>query len=312
MIPLTAGFATIGQGAGPMVLTQRAGLFAKHGLDVQIRLMGGAVGVVRGLMSGEIQFGNLAAPALLRSVLRDNTDLAFLTGGINQQFLMVRPGITQRTQLQGAKIGFAGDGGLNDILVYFLIEQLEREGITGLQLVHGTVTGKERYERLLRSETDAEVITPPESVEALRRGCRILIDFADYGLNFALGGVAARRSYVAAQEEIAKKFVRAYVEGMHRYRTDRALTVQVQAEYSGIEDLSIAEETYDTTCPGMPKAPYPGIKALSVALRIMSRELPQAGKADARIFVDDRFVRELEENGFIGALYGKSDGGNQK
>jgi ABC-type nitrate/sulfonate/bicarbonate transport system substrate-binding protein len=219
---------------------------------------------------------------------------------------MVRPGITQRSQLHAAKIGFAGDGGLNDVLVYFLIEQLEREGITGLQLVHGTVTGIERCERLLRSETDAEVITPPESVEALRRGCRILIDFADYGLNFALGGIAARRSYVAAQEEVAKKFVCAYVEGMHRYRTDRALTVQVQAEYSGIKDLSIAEETYDTTCPGMPQAPYPVVKALNVALHIMSRELPQAGKADARIFVDDRFVRALDENGFISALYGKT------
>jgi ABC-type nitrate/sulfonate/bicarbonate transport system substrate-binding protein len=312
MLALIAGFATIGQGAGPMVLTQRAGLFAKHGLDVEIRLMGGAVGVVRGLMSGEIQFGNLAAPALLRSVLRDNTDLAFLTGGINQQFLMVRPEITQRSQLQGAKLGFAGDGGINDILVYFLIEQLAREDIGGLQLVQVTTSGKDRCERLLSKETDAEVITPPESVEALRRGCRILIDFADYGLNFALGGVAARRSYVAAHEEIAKAFVRAYVEGMHRYRTDRVLTVQVQAEYSGLKDISIAEETYDTTCPGMPKAPYPVVKALSVALQIMSRELPQASKTDARIFVDDRFVRELDENGFISALYGKPDGGIQK
>ncbi len=288
-----------------MVLTQRAGLFAKHGLDVEIRLMGGAVGVVRGLMSGEIQFGNLAAPALLRSVLRDKTDLAFLTGGINQQFLMVRPGIDQRTQLQGAKIGFTGDGGLNDVLVYFLVEQFEREGIIGLQLVHGAVSGKERFERLLGKETDAEIITPPESIEALRRGCRILIDFADYGLNFALGGIAARRSYIGAHEDVTKKFVRAYVEGMHRYRTDRALTVQVQAEYSGIKDLSVAEETYDTTCPGMPKIPYPVVKALGVALQIMSKELPQAANADVQIFIADRFVRELEQTGFINTLYGE-------
>ncbi|MGH7774602.1 MAG: hypothetical protein ACREQA_20450, partial [Candidatus Binatia bacterium] len=90
---IVAGYATIGQGAGPMIVTERAGLFAKHGLQVKSRLMHGARGVVRGLMDGEIQFGNLAAPALLRAVLVEGADLAFLTGGINQQFLMGRPGI---------------------------------------------------------------------------------------------------------------------------------------------------------------------------------------------------------------------------
>ncbi|HWP59267.1 MAG TPA: ABC transporter substrate-binding protein [Candidatus Acidoferrales bacterium] len=305
MIPLTAGFATTGQGAGPLVLTQRAGLFAKHGLDVQIRLMGSALGVVRGLLAGEIQFGNLAAPALLRSVLRDKTDLVFLTGGINQQFLMGRPEIRSRAELTGARIGFAGDGGINDVLVQFIVEELEKEGIRGLQLIRAAASGRGRIERLLEGETDAEVITPPESVTALRKGCKIVIDFAEYGLNFALGGIGARRSYVEAHEDIARKFVRAYVEGMHRYRTDRDFTVTVQAEYSGIEDRSIAEETYDTTQPGMPKAPYPVTRALGVALRVMSKALPEAADADPRNFVDDRFVRELEESGFIRALYGE-------
>src|ERR1041385_7956785 len=85
LIKINAGFATIGQGAGPMMVTWKAGLFQKSGLDVPPpRIMGGAKGVVRGLMSGEIQFGNLAAPAPLRSNLKGESDLIFLTGGINR------------------------------------------------------------------------------------------------------------------------------------------------------------------------------------------------------------------------------------
>lgn len=87
-----------------------ARLFAKHGLEVETRLMSGAKGVVRGLMNGEIQFGNLAAPALLRADLLGEADLVFLTGGINQQFLMGRPGIESRKQLDGGGIGLVGDG----------------------------------------------------------------------------------------------------------------------------------------------------------------------------------------------------------
>src|ERR671922_1591525 len=120
---IDAGYATIGQGAGPMIVTWKAGLFKKYGLEVGApRLMGGAKGVVRGLMSGEIQFGNMAAPAALRANLKGEADLVFLTGGINQQFIMGRPGIESRAQLSGKKIGFAGDGGLNDTLVRFIID----------------------------------------------------------------------------------------------------------------------------------------------------------------------------------------------
>ena len=46
LIPIDAGFATIGQGAGPMMVTWKAGLFHKHGLAVERpRIMGGAKGV---------------------------------------------------------------------------------------------------------------------------------------------------------------------------------------------------------------------------------------------------------------------------
>ena len=302
-IKLNAGFATIGQGAGPMMVTWKAGLFQKHDLDIdKPRIMGGAKGVVRGLMSREIQFGNLAAPAPLRANLRGEADLVFLTGGINQQFIMGRPGLDRREQLSGKKIGFVGDGGLNDALVKFVIQKLAAEGIKGLHEAAIPVGGEKELAALLSGSCDAIVITPPESIDAQRKGCKYLVDFSEYGLNYALGGIAARRDYVEQNPEITRKFIKAYVEGMHRYRTDREFTVGVQAEYSGIADRSVAEETYDLTQPGMPSVPYPVVSSLQALLGFMANELPEAKDADARRFVDDRFIRELEESGFIAAL----------
>jgi len=302
-IKLTAGFATIGQGAGPMMVTWKAGLFAKHGLEIaKPRIMGGAKGVVRGLMSREIQFGNLAAPALLRANVKGEADLVFLTGGINQQFIMGRPGLDRREQLAGKKIGFVGDGGLNDALVKFVIQKLAAEGIAGLHEETVPADGDKELEALLNGQCDAIVITPPESIDAQRKGCKYLVDFAEYGFNYALGGIAARRDYVEQNSEITRKFVKAYVEGMHRYRTDREFTVDVQAEYSGITDRSVAEETYDLTQPGMPSVPYPVVSSLQTLLDFMAKELAEAKDADARRFVDDRFIRELDQSGFVAAL----------
>jgi ABC-type nitrate/sulfonate/bicarbonate transport system substrate-binding protein len=299
---IQAGFATIGQGAGPMMVTWRAGLFNKHGLEVdKPRIMGGAKGVVRGLMGGEIQFGNMAAPAPLMSNIKGEADLIFLTGGINQQFVMARHDITNRSQLSGKKIGFVGDGGLNDALVSFIIDKLSSAGIT-LEKKPIPASGDKQIAALLSGTCDAMVITPPESINARRRGCNYLIDFAEYGLNYALGGIATRRDYVEKNPEITRKFVKAYVEGMHCYRTEREFTIAVQAEYSGIADRTVAEETYDLTLPGMPAIPYPVIASLQTLLDFMSKEIPEAKDVDARRFVDERFVRELEHNGFITSL----------
>ncbi|HEX5019897.1 MAG TPA: ABC transporter substrate-binding protein [Candidatus Binatia bacterium] len=303
LTPLNAGFATIGQGAGPMMVTWRAGLFQRYGLDIpRPRIMGGAKGVVRGLMAGDIQFGNMAAPAPLRANLKGEADLIFLTGGINQQFILGRPGIKHRKELAGKKIGFVGDGGLNDFLVKFIIAKLDAAGISGLHEEKVSAGGDKELEALLSGKCDAIVSTPPESIEAHRRGCGYLIDFSEYGLNYALGGIAARRDYVERHPEITRRFIQAYVEGMHRYRTDREFTVNVQAEYSGIADRTVAEETYDLTQPGMPPVPYPVVASLQTLLEFMAEEFPEAKNACARQFVDDRFIRELETSGFIAAL----------
>jgi ABC-type nitrate/sulfonate/bicarbonate transport system substrate-binding protein len=301
--PLAAGFATIGQGAGPMMVTWKAGLFAKHGLDItRPRLMGSAKAVVRGLMADEIQFGNLAAPAPLRADLKGEADVVFLTGGINQQFVIGRPGLNSRMELAGKKIGTVADGGIGDALVKFVIVKLSAAGIEGLReepIPHGAAA---ELEALLNGTVDAVVGTPPECIDAIRHGCKYLIDFAEYGLNYALGGIAARRDYIENNPEITRKFVSAYVEGMHRYRTDREFTIDVQADYSGIADRTIAAETYDLTQPGMPRAPYPVVASLQTLLDFMANELPEAKGVDAQRFVDDRFIRELEDNGFIDSL----------
>jgi len=304
-IRLNAGFATIGQGAGPMIVTERAGIFRKHGLEVNIRMMGGAVGVVRGLLAGEIQFGNLAAPALLQAVLEGKPEMVFLTGGINQQFVMSRPGIERREQLAGGKIGIVGDAGLNDVLVHFIVEKFEAQGIRNIQKVSISGGEKARLEALVSGKCDALVITPPEALNAKSQGCTFIVDFADYGLNYALGGLAARRDYVDANQDIIRRIVKAYVEGMHRYRTDRDFTVKIQQEYSGIKDRTIAEETYDMTQPGMPPIPKPVPAALKKALDIMSRELPAAKNADPARFIEDRFIREIEQSGFVASLSGE-------
>jgi ABC-type nitrate/sulfonate/bicarbonate transport system substrate-binding protein len=135
IVQISADFATIRQDAGPLMVTERADIFRKHGLTLNLRTMGGAMEVMRGLLAREIQFGNFAVPGLLRAGLAGTPDMVFLTGDINQQFLMTRPAIVRREQLADGSIGIAGDNGLNDPLVRFIVDPFEAEGIRDLRKV---------------------------------------------------------------------------------------------------------------------------------------------------------------------------------
>jgi hypothetical protein len=91
---------------------------------------------------------------------------------------------------------------------------------------------------------------------------------------------------------------------MHRYKTDRALVMEVQQEYSGFRDQQIAEETYAATEPGFPRAPYPVTTGLEIVLKTLAETNPNAADTDARSLVDDSFIRELDESGYIARLWG--------
>src|SRR5438876_9691485 len=107
--PIATAYATPTQGAGPMLVTLKAGLFEKHGLAVEAQDRGRAQSVVAGLMTGELQFGNLAAPSMLRMVLNGEAYVVFLALGINQQLLVSRPGLANRWALDGDQTACSGD-----------------------------------------------------------------------------------------------------------------------------------------------------------------------------------------------------------
>jgi ABC-type nitrate/sulfonate/bicarbonate transport system substrate-binding protein len=262
-----AGYATEGQGAGPLVVTQRAGLFTEEGLDVTITQLGSASGVIRGLLSGDVEFGNLAAPALVRASL-EGAGVRYITGGINQQFLVGRPGIGSIAQLAGGRLGASGPSDLGYLLNQILIKRWESIGISGARIVNAGGS-RERLEALLRGDIDATPMSPPVAIEARRAGCGFLLDFAELGLNFTLGGVATTETLIRDQPDLVRAFVRAYIRGMHRYKTDRDFTLSVQQQYSGIQDPSVAEETYSVTEPGFPRAPYPVTSGLAILLEAL-------------------------------------------
>lgn len=254
--PLPCGYASEGQGVTPVAAALESGAMRDQGFDVTLAKMGDAHAVVAGLASGAIVFGNLAAPALVLAVAEGRADLVFLAGGVNQQFLVGAPGMTLDA-LRGRPLGMSHPGDLTDFLGQLTIDRV-LGGSGELRAVGGS---QSRLRAVLDGEVAATPLSPPTAVQARHAGCPWLYDYAEMGLNFAIGGIAATRPLVESEPDLVQRFLRGYLEGQRRYKQDRDFGIAVHEKY-GETTRAIAEETYDVTHAGFRDFPDPATEGM--------------------------------------------------
>ena len=71
-----------------------------------------------------------------------------------------------------------------------------------------------------------------------------------------------------------------------------------------IEDPGLLDEAYDVyVTQYLPKKPYPTLEGLKTVLAELAEVNPKAKSADPAGLIEERFVRELDQSGFIDDLY---------
>ena len=105
-------------------------------------------------------------------------------------------------------------GDLTDFLGHLTIDRVLGQPSE----LHAVGGSQSRLQALLNGEIAATPLSPPTAVQARLAGCPWLYDYAEMGLNFAIGGIAAPRSLVASEPELVERFLRGYLEGQRRYK----------------------------------------------------------------------------------------------
>jgi hypothetical protein len=148
----------------------------------------------------------------------------------------------------------------------------------------------------------AVVLSTGEKLLALRQGFHQLIDLTRTGYAYPFTAVMTTRIFVRSQEETLKSFMKAYVEGIHLYKTRRDFTISVLRNFLHLDDREILRDIYNAYYQIFPKAPYPTVEGIKNILSELSVRIPKARTARPEDFVDLRFVKELDESGFIDRL----------
>ncbi len=287
-------------------VTQEARLFAKHGLEVELIYIGGSSKVVQAMLANEIPMAEIAIPAVIQSNLA-GADLVMLAGPNHKpgQKVMVKPEIKTPEHLKGRKIGITRFGTSDDFLLRYVLGQwgIQPDREVALIQMGGS---QETLAGMASKSVDGGLLSSPLHLRAAKLGFAMLADLSTIGIDYQGAGVVTRKSYVRQNPDIVRRYLRAYVEGLHRFKTDKNFSLQVIGKYSRISEADALEETYQHyAVKVMPKVPYPTEKGIQMVLDEIGTRNAKAKSLSPASFVDVAYLKELEQSGFIKKLYGE-------
>jgi NitT/TauT family transport system substrate-binding protein len=282
-------YSALSAGIGTLWLTQEEGYFKKHGFDSNLVYIRGGTTAVQALLAGEIEFGHLS-PAPMMTAWVQGADFVWIGTTTHQMVftLIAETGIAKGTDLKGKKIGITRLGSASDLAVRAALEQfgLNVKDVTMISL--GGIP--EILAGMRAGAINAGILSPPTSTAARDLGYRPLLHIPDLGREFTFSGIAARRSFVQSQPEIARAYMASLTDGARVYKEDSRAALRVLRKYMRAEDR-ILESGYKEYDKAISSPPYPGLKGLEAVRDSLIESTPQLKQADLRKFVDDRFVK---------------------
>ncbi len=297
---LTVSYTGVGPVNLPVVLAKETGIFSRNGLDVTV-LRAQATVSTMALLSGEVGIIQAAAPAVLQSSL-GGSDAVFIAGGYTgfDYWLVGHPSIKSAEQLKGAIIGAAGLSGGSFTATQLAVRKLGLNPAKDVSII--AVGGTpERLAALRSGRVQATSLNPPTIFAAEKEGFRILADVS--ALPFQNVAPVTTRKFIREHPDIVRRYVKSQVEAVHVMKRDRKTGMKIFMQLMrGFKDTAVLEKSYDVsiTDDKLPRHQQPSLEGIKAVLDSFGERGKDARPAD---FVDARFVKELEDSGFINALY---------
>jgi len=297
-------YSAIGGSQASFWVPHEAGIFRRHGLDVELLYVAGGGRAAQVVQSGEVPIGLFTGGAVINSNLAGG-DLVVIASSMNVMtfVVMARPEIKRVEELKGKRVGISRFGSATDFGLRYAEEQwpVKRQRDFAVIQMGGV---SDVYGALRAGALDAGVINAELAILARREGYRELVDIAKMGTNFPTSSVVTTRSFIKRNENTVRKFVRGFVEGVHFGKTQRAPAISIMKKYLRSSDAAMFDELYEMyIVRNIPRIPRPSPEALKTVLDQMAETDPRVVNLKPEQFIDARFFQELDKEGFIQKLW---------
>jgi NitT/TauT family transport system substrate-binding protein len=288
----------------PPWIARDAGIFNKHGLEVEVIATPTGVEGMNALIAGEVQFlqisGGTTASAALGGA--DVTVVGTTLDSLVQQ-LIARPEIDKAEQLKGKALGITRFGTSIDVGARLALRHFGLVPEKDVAIVQ--VGGMESMVTALQANRiQAGILSYPAITQALKLGHRTLLEIASLGIPYAFTGMTTRGQLIRDDRDLVRRYMLGQVEAIARAKRDKNLTLKIMGKYLRTANPAALAEAYDIDVQKyMLKVPLTTVEAMKSVLDDLAARNPKAKDADPKKFFDDSLVRQMQSSGFIDALY---------
>ena len=302
---LHIGYSIYAGITAPLWATKEAGLFERNGLQAQLVYLRGGIEAAQALITGDIPFALMGGGAVIASNLAGSGSV--ILAGIENTVLfklVTSKEIDSADKLRGKKLGVASLGGSTYLGTVRALQHfgMKANDVTILAIGGGPT----RLAAIQSGSIQGGVFLPPETLTAKKLGLNFLLDLGSLGVEFQNTVIAGGRNFVEKRPETVRKFIKALVEGIHAYKTDREFGLKVLRKYLKTNDQEVIQETYDFYSSKLAAKPYPTAKGMQVVLNDLASRNPKAKDAQTSQLVNLGFLKELEDAAYIDRLYNTS------
>lgn len=299
---LTIGNNTLSAAGLPAWVAKETGIFRRNGLDVQIVYFRGGTITAMALIARETPISQISGPPVISAVLK-GADAVMVAGGnvVAEYWLMTKPEIKRADQLKGGTVAIATFGGLSDSLARIALQRLGLNPVKDVTLVQiGTIP--ERLSALDTGKVQGAMLSAPDNFRAQKRGIQPLMQVR---LPYQSIGVGTTRAFIRENPDVVRRYVKSQIEAVHRLKTDREAGLKVLAQYLKVQERDILEKAYDDGVIEeiLPAKQYPTAEGIKKILEPLAETDAKAKTAKPEDFFDVRFIKELDDSGFIDGLY---------
>jgi len=303
--PLRIAYTSIAVVYGPLWLTKEAGLFKKYTIDPEFVYIAGGPPSLQALIAGDVAVSFTAGGATVSANL-SGSDVVLLGASIDSLpfELWSVPSIKTPEQLKGTNLGVSRIGATTDFVARYLLKKWNLQPDKEVAIFQAG-SGPQIFAALKGGSVQSGVLsTGSETLNADAGGYVRLADVSTSGLIYPFGPFAARQSFLKSQPDLVGRFLKAYVEGIHRFKTDKAAALATLEKYTKQKTTAAAEKIYEIYATKyfkrVPEATPAGIQTILEEIAA-TRSIP-AGTTPQR-FAESRFIRELVASGFVDTLY---------
>ena len=165
-----------------------------------------------------------------------------------------------------------------------------------------------RLDLLLDPErVDVAIMHAPEPFQAMKRGWTMVEDLGRLDIAFQNSCAATTRRMMRDRSDIVHRYVRAFCQGVHRFRTDAAFGMQLLRKYTGEADPEVIEQTWVLFARLMGSMMFPSVEGMRTASHVLCRLGAIPAPVTPERVIDLSPVAALEREGFFKELMGAHD-----